>query len=72
MENLNSISKDEYNSIPVIYCKRCLSLRVRTTIDGVDYCDECGSTDTGKLHIKDWMQKYEDRYGKPYISKLEK
>ena len=39
--------KQEYNSVPVYYCTKCLSLRIRHIIHMSDseYCDTCGSTD---------------------------
>lgn len=39
--------KEEYNNIPVVYCKHCLSLAIRNS-DGIDYCDKCGGTETGE------------------------
>lgn len=38
--------KDYYNSEPVHYCPRCLSLRIMRIIgiDDLDYCDDCGCT----------------------------
>lgn len=49
-------SKEEYNNIPVYYCKHCGSLRVMA-IPGFaeDYCDQCGSTDIGKASIDAWL-----------------
>ena len=47
---MGEVSKiDEYNSIPVLYCKRCLSIKVMniSIIEDLDYCDDCGSTDIG-------------------------
>ncbi len=50
MNNLCNImeehpNKDYYDSIPVAYCKNCLSLKIMSLNDSLDYCDECGSTD---------------------------
>lgn len=35
----------------------------------LDYCDECGSTDIGNLHIEAWQGLYEKRYGFNYLTK---
>lgn len=34
----------------------------------LDYCDECGSTDIGQLHIEEWRNLYRDRYGFDYLT----
>lgn len=57
-----------YNDEPVIYCKHCLSLAIKT-IDTYDYCVQCGSTNLGALHIDDWEEMYEDKHGEKYINK---
>ena len=49
--------KEEYNNIPVVYCKHCLSLAIRNS-DGIDYCDKCGGTETGEAHIHEWEKMY--------------
>ena len=56
MQNLEprKLSKEEYNSIPVYYCRECLSLRVRSLDDDTCYCDDCGSTDIDKDSIDNW------------------
>lgn len=61
---------EEYNDIPVHYCKGCLSLKIKTVMEGLnlDYCDECGSTDIGQLHIEEWRNLYRDRYGFDYLT----
>lgn len=56
----------DYNSEPVYYCKKCLSLRVMTFEDGFDYCDECGSTDIATAHIDSWKELYKNKYGKEF------
>lgn len=58
-ENIN------YDNIPVHYCKHCLSLKI---IDGgfVDYCDDCGSTDTDEANIYDWQEMYRKRFNKDF------
>ena len=72
MDNTDNIKKEleetDYNSLPVVYCKHCLSLKVMILDDDTDYCDICGSTDTEETDILSWERLYEERYGKPLIS----
>lgn len=65
MEDKNS----EYNKIPVVYCKHCLSLRVGDIpiIEDSDYCEQCGSTDIGECLIEEWENMYKERYGHKYL-----
>lgn len=58
--------KEEYNEIPVVYCKNCLSLNI-LSIDNMDYCDKCGSTDTAVTTIEQWEVLYEKRYGRKLL-----
>lgn len=58
---------NEYNDIPVIYCSECLSLKI-STVDGIDYCEQCGSTDMKEANIFDWEKIYEDRYSEKYLN----
>ncbi len=60
--------KVDYNDEPVIYCKHCLSLAIRT-IDGTDYCDKCGSTDLEQANIFDWEKMYGQKYGGNYLNR---
>lgn len=63
------MTKEEYNAEPVLYCERCLSLRVLGVADSdMDYCDNCGSADIKETSIEDWENLYEARYGKKYIN----
>lgn len=70
MDNLN-IEKQakDYNTEPVLYCKHCLSLKIRNIpiIEDSDYCDECGSTDIGECLIDEWENLYKNRYGHSYL-----
>lgn len=65
-----NMSKEEYNSEPVFYCKQCLSLKVLSipVIEDSEYCDECGSTNIGRCSIKEWESMYESKYGFKYIN----
>lgn len=60
------IQKDEYNDIPVAYCRKCMSLNIFTMDDNEDYCTECGSTDIDYVHIEEWLRLYEKRFKKHF------
>ena len=64
-------TQNEYNKVPVFYCKNCLSLKIRTVdqIENSEYCDECGSTDIGTASIEEWDAMYVAKYGKHFINK---
>lgn len=66
--NINHQSND-YDQIPVLYCKHCLSLKIRNipVVEDSDYCDDCGSTDTGKCLIQEWETLYKNKYGHKYL-----
>ena len=57
--------KNVYNDIPVAFCNKCLSLRIKA-IDinnpEDDYWEDCGSTDIGHTDIFDWEEKYKEKY----------
>lgn len=59
---------DNYNDEPIFFCNSCLSLRVMS-VCGLDYCDECGSTDIETCHVDDWRMKYRKRYGFEFLNK---
>lgn len=69
MDNLNNTreehSKEYYDAVPVVYCKNCLSLKTMILND-IDYCDECGCTDTDSTDIESWREMYKEKYGKPF------
>ena len=62
---------NEYNELPVYFCQSCLSLRVLndTGLEGLDYCDQCGSTIIDRTDIATWERLYRNRYNKDYINK---
>ena len=62
--------KEEYNSIPVYYCKECLSLAVMNVarMEDACYCDACGGTDIGKTSIEEWEAMYQKKYGFKYLN----
>lgn len=57
---------EDYNSEPVLYCKSCLSLRIRG-IDNCEYCDTCSSTDIGQCSIEEWEDLYKAKFGHSYL-----
>lgn len=67
------LTKEQYNSEPIFYCRNCLSLRVKTVgvTTGLDFCDECGSTDIEKTDIETWKELYRNKYGFDYLDKKE-
>lgn len=60
---------NDYNKIPVLYCKHCLSLNIRSisAIEDSDYCDDCGATDIGECSIEEWESLYKEKYGHTYL-----
>lgn len=62
----------DYNEIPVVFCKHCLSLDIKVidenmNTDYIDYCDKCGSTDIDVTDIFTWEKLYEQKYNKKYL-----
>lgn len=57
-----------YNDAPVIYCKHCLSLAIKS-IDVYNYCDQCGSTNLKIAHIEEWEEIYRQKYGVDHLKK---
>lgn len=66
MDKLNKEEHNEYDNIPVIYCKHCLSIKIMD-IDNTDFCDDCGCTDTSITDIFTWEKMYKEKYGKSYL-----
>lgn len=66
---MSNTDKEQYNNEPVYYCKNCLSLKVKTVLvdSGLDFCEECGSTDIEQAHIEEWRKLHKDRYGFDYL-----
>lgn len=59
-QNSPKSKKEEYNSIPVYYCKHCGSLAIMNMPALFeDYCDKCGSTEIGKASIEAWLHLQE-------------
>lgn len=68
---MDSLSKEDYNKEPVLFCRNCLSLRIRSVggMKDSDYCDECGSTAIEQTSIEEWEGLYVKRYGTKYLDK---
>ena len=71
------VKKQDYNNEPVCYCKTCLSINIKTvefesTNAGeerrVDYCVPCSNTEMGEVHISEWQEMYEERYGEDFLT----
>ena len=71
--------KQNYNNVPVTYCKTCLSLHIKeVTIPNakvktadptkVNYCVECSNTDLGHTHISEWEDMHKERYGQKFLT----
>lgn len=69
MENCLSIDNKSlnYNNEPVVYCKHCLSLKIMILDNDMDYCDNCGCTDTDTTDITSWEEMYKKKYGEYLI-----
>lgn len=61
------LTTEDYNNIPVCYCSRCLSLKIKTVGEDMDYCDDCGNTNITEAHIDEWERVYKERYGKNFL-----
>lgn len=63
-------AKEEYNNIPVHYCRNCMSLRTMNVagMQEACYCDECGSTDILEASIEEWDTLYKEKYGFNYLN----
>lgn len=60
------LTTEDYNSVPVYFCKNCLSLKIRVLGEYSEYCDECGSTDIETTDIESWRKMYRDKYGREF------
>lgn len=62
--------KEDYNNIPVHYCRECLSLKVMRVagMDDTSYCDDCGCTDIVETDIDTWEAIYKQKHGFTYLN----
>lgn len=56
--------EDNYNDIPVFYCKHCMSLGIKEMAGTEGYCINCGSTDIGEVDFNEYTSLYRKRFGK--------
>lgn len=66
LEEFKNLTTEDYNNIPVHYCTRCLSLKIKILDKYVDYCDNCGSTNIDSCHIDEWQEMYKKRFNKNF------
>jgi hypothetical protein len=67
--NYSGITKEEYNNVPVFYCKSCLGLGIKNESDGLgSYCGTCGSASVGRTSLEFWEQSYREKYGKDHLT----
>ena len=61
---------NDYDSEPVVYCAKCLSLKIEheDNLD-IDCCGNCGSTDVIESSFNVWERRYEAKYGKKFAVK---
>lgn len=70
MSILETDDKSQYNSIPVHYCKHCLSLAVAgiESTEDFDYCTSCGSVNIEQCSIEEWEELYKKAHnGRRYL-----
>ena len=51
--------KDDYNNVPVSYCKTCLSISIKNIKSpelAEGYCASCGNTDIETAHVEEWEE----------------
>lgn len=63
---------EDYNSEPLKYCAKCLSLKIKyeESVDS-EYCAECGSSDILEAPVEEWEKKYENKYKRKFVVKEE-
>ena len=72
MSSLNTENQpNDYNEIPVLYCKHCLSLKImnESRLPDLEYCGDCGSTNIEQTDISTWEEMYKQRYGFKLLDK---
>lgn len=75
--------KDDYNNVPVHYCKTCLSIKLKEIdfpkelpgekieyrpSNKVTYCLDCGNTEIESAHIEEWEELYIEKKGTKFLN----
>lgn len=63
-------AKEDYNSIPIHYCRECLSPKIMRVagMDDASYCDDCGCTDIAQASVEEWETLYKAKHGFTYLN----
>ncbi len=67
IEDIFGEKKKKYNSFPVAFCSRCLSLNIKKTSENEDYCDNCGESIVKYASINAWIDLAKEEYGKEFV-----
>ena len=59
-----------FDEIPVLYCKRCLSLLIKEDEVMGDYCAKCGTTDIAETDIHTWEELNKKKEELKHINNL--
>lgn len=62
-------NKEQYNSVPVLYCKDCLNLAIIEEIEDIPSCNKCNSVNIGECSIQEWDEMFFKKYGYHYLNK---
>ena len=69
--------KDDFNNVPITYCKTCLSIKIKTVEfpkgsagedRDVHYCVPCGNTNMEKAQVGEWEEMYAEKYGETFLN----
>lgn len=66
------VKSEDYNNEPVYWCSECLSLNIANVDDDVCFCNDCGAGSIEKGDIRQWDEKYRDKYGMAFLEKKRK
>lgn len=61
---------NDYDSEPLVFCAKCLSPKIKheESLD-IDYCGDCGCSETREAQVYEWEVLYEKKYGHKYVVK---
>jgi hypothetical protein len=60
------LTKEDFEAIPVHYCKRCLSLAI-IGVAGMEFCNKCGATNIEETSNAEWDKLYEGKFHHKYL-----